>query len=490
MKKLFMLVCTMLVSAVLSTGAVYAADTGTGQVHWSAAKAFTYTPLHPFTLNWSGDVLDRGGLSLTDLSLASAAKDADLVINRYGAMGAGGIVKLTGQKLEDAAERPRSGYVSSVTLEEDAVYLIKLRDGKLAKLRIDSISEAKAVFTFVVEQAAPASAPGGPEANSAGKQQPGADAKTETGAQAGTKTDAPVPALPPVQSPAPPPAAEGASGSRWSEQYEVPEPEQRELPLSIYLTLDSEQAAVLDKTNKRTEYPLLTAPFLHEGRTMVPLRFIGEALGAKVGWGAEDFSITLSKDPGITIRLWMNSTQAIVNGKAYELDSPPVMRGETAVIPLRFVSEHLNMHVYFDNGRITITDTENPLFEDSPSEVPKQQTVVRSEAADASFFHGKWNVWIPGGYAPTSSVTNGDGSRTFTHSYTPGAAGDWIEISRDGTYRWLDLGKTYEGAWTGDDKLIKLAGGPMESDWSMRRKSDTEVSIFAWGIEYKGTRAE
>ncbi|MDF2664104.1 MAG: hypothetical protein K0Q94_6895, partial [Paenibacillus sp.] len=96
---------------------------------------------------------------------------------------------------------------------------------------------------------------------------------------------------------------------------------------------------------------------------MVPLRFIGEALGAKVVWGAEDQSITLLNNPGITIQLWINNKQAVVNGNTYELDVAPVIHEESAVIPLRFVSEHLNMFVYFNQGDLLITDTENPYFE-------------------------------------------------------------------------------------------------------------------------------
>ncbi len=30
-------------------------------IRWSAPRTATYDKIHPYTLNWSGDVLDRGG---------------------------------------------------------------------------------------------------------------------------------------------------------------------------------------------------------------------------------------------------------------------------------------------------------------------------------------------------------------------------------------------------------------------------------------------
>ncbi|MFC3770504.1 copper amine oxidase N-terminal domain-containing protein [Paenibacillus sp. GCM10012303] len=474
-KRLVGAICALCLISMLWCGAVSANQAGE-RVHWSAAKTFIYEGLHPYTLNWSGDVLDRGGLSLATLKITTSSKDADIVINQYGAMGAAGILKLAGEKLEEATDRPRSGFTNSVTLEEQALYLIKLHDGQLAKIRIDSLSASKASFSYVTEAKASQSSPA--PSTEGGKSQSGPGTTPESsGAGAPKQTTAP----------------DLGEGTRWSDSYEVPVPEQLPYPLKIYLTLDSKEASVHDKRNRNTDYRLHTAPFLLDGRTMVPLRFIGEALGAKVVWGAEDQSITLLNNPGITIQLWINNKQAVVNGNTYELDVAPVIHEESAVIPLRFVSEHLNMFVYFNQGDLLITDTENPYFEIGADLKPPSSAGPESSSAagteDASFFYGTWNLWIPGGYAPTSSVTHGDGSRTVTHSYTPGAAGDWIEIREDGTYSWLDLGKTYQGKWAGSGSVITLLGGPMDSDWSMRKESDTEVKIFAWGLEYKGSKA-
>ncbi len=55
--------------------------------------------------------------------------------------------------------------------------------------------------------------------------------------------------------------------------------------------------------------------------TMVPFRFIGEALGAKVDWNCDDQSVTLTVNAQ-TIVLAINSRTAAVDGNKVVLDKP------------------------------------------------------------------------------------------------------------------------------------------------------------------------
>lgn len=72
-------------------------------------------------------------------------------------------------------------------------------------------------------------------------------------------------------------------------------------------------------------------------RTMVPLRFIAEALGAEVGYDAEKAMI---RREGLEVLVWYNTNKAVVNGKEMYLDAPAVLvpPGRT-MVPLRFISE-------------------------------------------------------------------------------------------------------------------------------------------------------
>ncbi|RIX51558.1 copper amine oxidase N-terminal domain-containing protein [Paenibacillus nanensis] len=122
---------------------------------------------------------------------------------------------------------------------------------------------------------------------------------------------------------------------------------------SIGLTINSLDAYIDEKAFK-----LDAAPFKLEGRTMVPIRFIAEALGAKVEWDAADRRVTLTKD-GSKIELIIDQKEAYVNGETTVLDAPAVIRNKVTLVPVRFVSESLDMKVFYDDGEILVTDAPN-----------------------------------------------------------------------------------------------------------------------------------
>ena len=90
------------------------------------------------------------------------------------------------------------------------------------------------------------------------------------------------------------------------------------------------------------------------GVTLVPLRVITEAFGAKVEWIAETKSITLEY-PDVDILLQINNPIAEVNGKAQELLSAPELTptGFT-MVPLRFISETFGATVSYDDATKSI----------------------------------------------------------------------------------------------------------------------------------------
>ncbi|WP_202916137.1 stalk domain-containing protein [Paenibacillus mesophilus] len=90
------------------------------------------------------------------------------------------------------------------------------------------------------------------------------------------------------------------------------------------------------------------SPVNVDGRTMVPLRAIFEALGAKVEWDGATQTVTATKDD-INISLTINSNEALVNGKKVTLDVPAQLINEKTMVPVRFVSEALGADVQWDN---------------------------------------------------------------------------------------------------------------------------------------------
>lgn len=98
-----------------------------------------------------------------------------------------------------------------------------------------------------------------------------------------------------------------------------------------------------------SEKSLDVPPFIKSGRTLVPFRFIGEALGAKISFTSDPKTKlvkTVSYELGsIRIILTINGKIADINGRKVELDVPPeIVKGRTFV-PVRFVSENLGAAV-------------------------------------------------------------------------------------------------------------------------------------------------
>jgi hypothetical protein len=85
-------------------------------------------------------------------------------------------------------------------------------------------------------------------------------------------------------------------------------------------------------------------PISQNGRVLVPLRGVFERLGATVVWDAATRGIHAQSGSN-TIDLTIGSTMAMVNGQGRSLDSPPMEVGGRTLVPLRFISEALGANV-------------------------------------------------------------------------------------------------------------------------------------------------
>ncbi len=92
------------------------------------------------------------------------------------------------------------------------------------------------------------------------------------------------------------------------------------------------------------EYKLDAAPYIKEGRTLVPLRFIAEGLGASVDWNGTERKVTLDYE-GKKIELWIGKKEARVSGIEYSLDVPPEIKSGRTFVPIRFIAENFGSKV-------------------------------------------------------------------------------------------------------------------------------------------------
>jgi hypothetical protein len=117
-------------------------------------------------------------------------------------------------------------------------------------------------------------------------------------------------------------------------------------------------------TMNGTSKTLDSPPVIKNGRTLVPIRAIIEAIGGTVGWDAttKKATVTLGKK---TIALWIGKSAATVNGVSTPIDSTnakvvPEIINDRTMLPLRFVTENLGCSVIWAAATKTITITYTP----------------------------------------------------------------------------------------------------------------------------------
>ncbi len=99
-------------------------------------------------------------------------------------------------------------------------------------------------------------------------------------------------------------------------------------------------------------------PYTEDGRTLIPVRFVAERFGAKVGWDDATETVTVSLD-GKTVVLKIGDSKFTVDGTEYELEVPAKVENGRTLIPLRAVAEALNKKVFWDDrGLIIVSDDE------------------------------------------------------------------------------------------------------------------------------------
>ena len=112
----------------------------------------------------------------------------------------------------------------------------------------------------------------------------------------------------------------------------------------------------VDGTIVETDVP----PFIDEnGRTMVPVRFVSEALGCVVGWNAEEQRVRITRT-GIAVDLYIGQKTAHIKGididgtETKEMDTTAVLKAGRTMVPLRFLAETFGLKVDWKEEQRTV----------------------------------------------------------------------------------------------------------------------------------------
>ena len=104
-------------------------------------------------------------------------------------------------------------------------------------------------------------------------------------------------------------------------------------------------------------------PAIIEGRTLLPIRFVAEPLGAAIGWDEGTSKVTIQLMDTL-LELWIGQSNARVSGTTVAIDSanpnvkPLIINGRT-MLPVRFVTENLGCNVKWEEATQQVIITKN-----------------------------------------------------------------------------------------------------------------------------------
>ncbi|OIQ11568.1 copper amine oxidase N-terminal domain-containing protein [Neomoorella thermoacetica] len=111
-----------------------------------------------------------------------------------------------------------------------------------------------------------------------------------------------------------------------------------------------------ENTRKAVNCKMDVTPFIENGRTYVPVRYLAYGLGVAekdVNWDEASQTVTLSME-GTTVKLQVGSKTIYVNGKPQEMDVTPLLRNGRVFLPARFVAEAFGYKVFYRDDLVGI----------------------------------------------------------------------------------------------------------------------------------------
>jgi len=112
------------------------------------------------------------------------------------------------------------------------------------------------------------------------------------------------------------------------------------------------------------------AAFVENGRTYVPFRYLGYALGVaeqNVAWDAASKSAALTMG-GITEKFTVGSTNYTVNNQPKTMDVAPLIRDNRIFLPARYVAQDFGYSVAWDAQTKVVTVTKAAAADPSVSD--------------------------------------------------------------------------------------------------------------------------
>lgn len=157
-------------------------------------------------------------------------------------------------------------------------------------------------------------------------------------------------------------------------------------------------------------------PVIENGRTLVPVRTIFEAMGAELGWNEATRTVTAGKG-AINIVMPIGSSAPKVNGKTTTLEVPPRIAADRTLAPLRFVGEAFGGRVSWEDNTRTIYINNGSVAKPPAVRINPNLVNIRS--------------------GPSTLTAVVDQARSGEVLSVLGEQDGWFQVSRRGRTGWL-----------------------------------------------------
>ncbi len=146
----------------------------------------------------------------------------------------------------------------------------------------------------------------------------------------------------------------------------------------VQVSADENISLTVNGKSIETQVP----PTIIDGRTMVPVRDIFEACGAKVNWDANTKTITGEKG-NTTVVMQIDSNMLFINEKVTEMDATPVIIDGRTLAPARYVAESFGGIVDWNaEDKVVMIDVDDS--DEDVTETTTEETTVTEETTEVT----------------------------------------------------------------------------------------------------------
>ncbi|MEO6907119.1 MAG: DUF6600 domain-containing protein [Abditibacteriaceae bacterium] len=243
------------------------------------------------------------------------------------------------------------------------------------------------------------------------------------------------------------------------------------------------------------------SPIVENGSTLVPMRDIFEALGATVLWDQQNQTIRAQKG-STAIWLQIGNTNARVGNQQVALNQPPILSMGSTLVPLRFVSEALGANVDW-NGNTRVVQITTNGNSSVDQQAPYQNTYndnsnVDQQAPYQSTYNDNSNADEQAPYQNTyNDNSNADQQAPYQNTYNDNSNIDeqaspeyTNNENSDVNYQDFYQNLSPYGQWLNDPEYgyvwqprVDQSFRPYYSGghWVMTQYGNTWVSDYSWG---------